>query len=96
MSIKICPACGLSVHRSHARGWKEKLVRAVSPYRPYRCHDCGWRGWFGKSNTILSKNRQRTIVSLLITIFITTLLALYLIDRMTAPVIPVETKKTAR
>ncbi len=96
MSIKICPACGLSVHRSRARDWKEKLVRAVSPYRPYRCHDCGWRGWFGKSNAISRKNRQRTIISLLITILITTLLALYLIDRMTAPETPVGTKKTTR
>ena len=96
MSIKICPACGLSVHRSHARGWKERLVRAVSPYRPYRCHDCGWRGWFGKGSTTLSKNRQRTIVSLLITILITTLLALYLIDRMTTTESPVNIKKTAR
>ena len=96
MSIKICPACGLSVHRSHSRGWTEKLIRAVSSYRPYRCHDCGWRGWFGKGNTTSRKNRQRTIVSLLITILITTLLALYLIDRMTASQSPVDIKKTAR
>lgn len=89
MSSKLCPECGASVHRSRARGLKERLIRAVSSYKAYRCHECGWRGWFG-----LTKNYLRAMVMLL-TFLITALLALYLIDKLTAPVTPVQMQQTA-
>ena len=94
MSSKLCPECGASVHRSHARGLTERLIRVVSSYRAYRCHECGWRGWFGNRHTSLIKTRLRTIVSVLLTLLITTLLALYLIDKMTAPATPVQMQQT--
>jgi predicted RNA-binding Zn-ribbon protein involved in translation (DUF1610 family) len=96
LSSKLCPECGASTHRSHARGLKEKLIRTFSFYKTYRCHECGWRGWFGKShtNTTARKNRLRTIISLLITLLITLLLALYLIDKMTTPPAPDQMQQT--
>lgn len=96
MSGKLCPECGASIHRSHTRGMKEKLIRALSPYKAYRCHECGWRGWHGKSNTdpIARKNRLRMIIGLLVTLLITMLLALYLIEKMTATAMPVQMQQT--
>jgi hypothetical protein len=41
-----CPECGRHIRRSHARGFGERIVRALTRYRPYRCRGCGWRGWF--------------------------------------------------
>lgn len=76
-----CPDCGGPIHRSHTRGFNEKLVRTFTPYKAYRCHECGWRGWFTKGNTILKPETRRTIIqttiSLLVTIILTFLL-LYL------------------
>ncbi|MEN3334555.1 MAG: hypothetical protein V7641_3920 [Blastocatellia bacterium] len=97
MSSKLCPECGASMHRSHARGLKEKLIRTFSSYKTYRCHECGWRGWFGKSNTktAVRKNRLRTIISLLVTLLITLLLSLYLVEKLAAPGASVETRQTA-
>ena len=44
-----CPKCGdPSLHRSHARGLKEKLRKMFTNQRPYRCHKCAWRGWVPK------------------------------------------------
>ena len=94
MSSKLCPECSASVHRSHARGLKERLIRAFSSYRAYRCHECGWRGWRSQSDAILRKNRLRTVVGLLLTLLITTLLALYLIEKMTTPATPVPIQQT--
>lgn len=62
-------------------------MRAVSSYRAYRCPECGWRGWFGKRRTALNKQRLRTIISLLITLLVTVLLAFYLIEKVIAPAV---------
>ena len=76
-----CPDCGGHIHRSHTRGFNEKLVRTFTPYRAYRCHECGWRGWLTKSKSIVSPQTRRAIIqtalSLLVTIILTFLL-LYL------------------
>jgi predicted RNA-binding Zn-ribbon protein involved in translation (DUF1610 family) len=76
-----CPDCGERIHRSHTRGFNEKLVKAFTPYRAYRCHECGWRGWLTKSDSILKPDTRRTIIqsviSLLATVIIT-ILVLYL------------------
>ena len=90
MTNRICPACGWRVHHSHARGVKEKLIRAVTSYKLYRCRECGWRGWLGKPNLIARKHRLRVILALLITLLLTLLLALYLIDHSTQPPISPE------
>ncbi|HJQ68491.1 MAG TPA: hypothetical protein VKA70_05950 [Blastocatellia bacterium] len=76
-----CPDCGGHIHRSHTRGFNERLVRSLTPYRTYRCHECGWRGWLTKSNSILRPQTRRALIqtgiSLLATIILTFLL-LYL------------------
>jgi uncharacterized protein with PIN domain len=77
-----CPECGDPVHRSHSRGLKEKLFKAFTSYRAYRCHDCGWRGWLGKSNALMRRSTLRTIISVLLTLIITTLIALYIVEKL--------------
>jgi predicted RNA-binding Zn-ribbon protein involved in translation (DUF1610 family) len=76
-----CPDCGGRIHRSHTRGFNEKLIKTFTPYRAYRCHECGWRGWLTKNDTILRPETRRAliqgVISLLATIIITFLL-LYL------------------
>ncbi|NCQ17291.1 MAG: hypothetical protein COZ80_08450 [Ignavibacteria bacterium CG_4_8_14_3_um_filter_37_9] len=43
-----CPSCKnvSSLHRSRARSFKEKLIKATKLYKIYRCKTCGWRGYF--------------------------------------------------
>jgi predicted RNA-binding Zn-ribbon protein involved in translation (DUF1610 family) len=82
VSSLFCPECGEPVHRSHSRGFKEKLLKAFTSYRAYRCRDCGWRGWLGKSNALMRRARLRTIISLLLTLIITTLIALYIVEKL--------------
>ncbi|HKP87931.1 MAG TPA: hypothetical protein VJZ26_17645 [Blastocatellia bacterium] len=82
MTNLFCPECGERVHRSHSRGFKEKLFKAVTSYRTYRCRDCGWRGWFGKSNALMRRSTLRTIISVLLTLLITTLIALYIVEKL--------------
>jgi uncharacterized protein with PIN domain len=81
LSSKLCPECGTSARRSRARDSKERLIRALSPFKAYRCHECGWRGWLGNTNIGLRKSHLQKIIGLLLTLLITTLLALYLIER---------------
>jgi predicted RNA-binding Zn-ribbon protein involved in translation (DUF1610 family) len=79
---RVCPACGWRVHHSHARGWREKLIRMVTSYKLYRCRECGWRGWLGRPNFIARKHRLRVILGLLVTLLLTLLLAYYLVEKM--------------
>jgi DNA-directed RNA polymerase subunit RPC12/RpoP len=90
LSSKVCPRCGEHVHRSHTRGIREKFLKAISSYRIHRCHECGWRGWFGRKNVFVHKAMLRTLISLLVTLIITTLIALYLVDRLSGPATPTD------
>ena len=90
MSDKSCPECGAIVHRSHTRGFKEKLFKIITSYRAYRCRECGWRGWLGRSNLLIRKSTLRTIISVLLTLLITTLIALYLVDKLSPNISPVD------
>lgn len=82
----LCPRCGGHTYRSHTRGFNEKLVKTLTSYKTYRCHDCDWRGWLRK---IEASERRchwlRTIIGVLVTLLITTLLALYVVDKLNAP-----------
>lgn len=41
-----CPECNsLHLHRSRARGVRERVRRRFSDRRLFRCSACGWRGW---------------------------------------------------
>jgi hypothetical protein len=51
----------------------------------YRCRECGWRGWLRNRESSKRRHTVRTIISLLVTLLITTLLALYLIEKLNAP-----------
>jgi hypothetical protein len=82
----MCPKCAGPVHRSRTRGFNEKLVKMLTANRTYRCFDCGWRGWLEAAD--ISQQREsrrrrllRTIISVLVTIIVTALLALYLISK---------------
>ena len=83
MINRVCPACGWRVHHSHARGWREKFIRAVTSYKLYRCRECGWRGWLGRPNFIARQHRVRVIVGLILTLLLTLFLAYYLVEKMT-------------
>ena len=40
-----CPLCGSTrVHRSHAHGTLERLLKVATPLRPFACSVCRWRG----------------------------------------------------
>lgn len=40
----ICPECYVSVHRSHVRSVRERLITIFTPYHFFRCSECDWRG----------------------------------------------------
>lgn len=75
MSKIRCPGCGDHLHRSHARGLDEKLVRLITPYRTYRCHTCGWRGWVSSSRPLfrlaLGHSFFRTLVGFILALALT-------------------------
>jgi DNA-directed RNA polymerase subunit RPC12/RpoP len=77
-----CLECGERIHRSHSRGFKEKLFKAITSYRTYRCPDCGWRGWFGHGNAFMRRSTLRTIISVLLTLLITALIAFYVVEKL--------------
>jgi transposase-like protein len=82
----LCPRCGEITHRSHTRGFSEKLIKALTSHRTYRCHECGWRGWLRSGDPAKRRYRLLTIASVLITLLLTTLLALYVVDKLSPPV----------
>jgi transposase-like protein len=81
----LCPQCGEHTHRSHTRGFREKLVKALTSHKTYRCHECGWRGWLRTADSSKRRHTLRTIISVLVTLLITTLLALYVIEKLSLP-----------
>jgi len=81
-AARICPLCGGLIHRSHTRGFREKLVKALTSHKTYRCHECGWRGWLRIGAKAKSRHVLRTIISVLVTLLITTLLALYVVEKI--------------
>jgi len=58
------------------------LFKTFTSYRAYRCRECGWRGWLGKSNALMRRSTLRTIISVLLTLIITSLIALYLVAKL--------------
>ncbi|MFP5265403.1 MAG: hypothetical protein ACLGJB_26250 [Blastocatellia bacterium] len=64
---------------------KEKSFKVLTSYRVYRCRGCGWRGWFGSSNAFIRRGTLRTIISVLLTLIITTLIALYVVEKLSPP-----------
>jgi uncharacterized protein with PIN domain len=79
--VKLCPQCGLHVHRSRAKNIREKLIRLLTRYKAYRCHECGWRGWIADdaSRRFVDRKKQlRVIVGVLTTVMLA-LLVIYVI-----------------
>lgn len=85
MAGMLCPQCGGRTHRSHTRGFGEKLVKALTSHKTYRCHECGWRGWLRTGDPAKRRHALRTIISVLVTLLITTLLALYVVEKLSLP-----------
>jgi hypothetical protein len=81
----LCPKCGGRTHRSRTRGFNEKLVKAVTSQKVYRCRECDWRGWLRNRDSSRRGHPLRTIIGVLVTLLITTLLALYVIEKLTLP-----------
>ena len=49
---KRCPSCGSpNVHRSHKRGFVERVILPLLHLRPYRCEDCDARFLLGHSTS---------------------------------------------
>ena len=82
MSGMLCPQCGGLTHRSHTRGFGEKLVKALTSHKTYRCHECGWRGWLKAGDPAKRRRRLWTIISVLVTLAVTTMLALYVVEKL--------------
>ena len=82
MSGMLCPQCGGLTHRSHTRGFGEKLVKALTSHKTYRCHECGWRGWLRAGDPVTRRRRLWTVISVLITLLVTTMLALYVVEKL--------------
>ncbi len=81
----LCPQCGGRTHKSHARGFNERLIKALTSHKTYRCHECGWRGWLRRVDSPKPRHSLRTIISILVTLLITTLLALYVVEKLSLP-----------
>lgn len=81
----LCPRCGGHTHRSHTRGFREKLVKGLTSHKTCRCHECGWRGWLRTGDSTKRRRTLRTIISVLVTLVITTLLALYVVEKLSMP-----------
>jgi hypothetical protein len=81
----LCPKCGGRTHRSHTRGFNEKLVKTFSSHKVYRCRECDWRGWLRNRDSSKRGHPVRTIIGVLVTLLITTLLALYVIEKLSLP-----------
>jgi len=82
LAAMLCPQCGAHTHRSHTRGFGEKLVKTLTSHKTYRCHECGWRGWLGTGDTVSRRHALRTIISVLVTLLVTTLIALYVVEKL--------------
>ncbi|HKY03972.1 MAG TPA: hypothetical protein VJQ56_03735 [Blastocatellia bacterium] len=67
------------MHRSHARGPAERIIKSLTRYRPYRCLRCGWRGWLTEVARpgIRWRSVLKDVVSMLVVIFLV-LLAFYM------------------
>ena len=85
MTGTLCPKCGGRTHRSQTRGFNEKLVKAFTPQRVYRCRECDWRGWLRNRDLSTRGHPLRTIIGVLVTLLITALLALYVIEKLSLP-----------
>ena len=94
----MCPKCGGPVHRSRTRGFSEKVVKTLTANRTYRCFDCGWRGWLETTDIpqLIESRRRRFLrtISVLVTILVTALLALYLVRKTQASSLPASDRTT--
>lgn len=80
--VKLCPQCGLNVHRSRAKNIREKLIRLFTQYKAYRCHECGWRGWISDdvaSRRFVDRRKQLRVIVGVLTTVILALLVIYVI-----------------
>jgi predicted RNA-binding Zn-ribbon protein involved in translation (DUF1610 family) len=82
LAALLCPQCGAQTHRSHTRGFGEKLAKTLTSHKVYRCPECGWRGWLRTGDPIKRRQALRTIISVLVTLLVTTLLALYVVEKL--------------
>lgn len=80
--VKLCPQCGLNLHRSRAKNFREKLIRLFTPYKAYRCHECRWRGWIADevaSRRFVDRRKQLRVIVSVLTTAILALLVIYVI-----------------
>ncbi|HMG35036.1 MAG TPA: hypothetical protein VKM94_13945 [Blastocatellia bacterium] len=84
MADQYCPACGLRLLRSRSHSFGERIIKLFSSYRTYRCHECGWRGWMRPNATVVNGRgpSAKAILSVIVTLIVTALLALYLVERL--------------
>jgi len=92
VAAMLCPQCGAYAHRSHTRGVGEKLVKALTSHKTYRCHECSWRGWLRTGDLSKRRHTLRTIIGVLLTLFVTTLLALYVVEKLAGPSAGIEAR----
>jgi len=67
------------------RGLRERLIKEFTSKKLYRCRECGWRGWLRHRDSSKRGHAVRTIIGLLVTLLITTLLALYIVEKLSLP-----------
>jgi predicted RNA-binding Zn-ribbon protein involved in translation (DUF1610 family) len=76
-----CPDCGAigTLHRSRARNTKERLIKALTPFKIYRCKKCGWRGY--RSTVTLTMGSLKALLFYLILGAITAWIVRFVITR---------------
>ena len=81
----VCSACkSTNVQRTRTLGARERFRKRFTRKRVHVCLDCGWRGWLrhaGKQKASATGPKARTIVTVLVALLVTVLLAIYLVQR---------------
>lgn len=75
-SINPCPKCGeYAFHKSHTRGFYEKMRKRLLRQQPYRCHKCGYRGWIA-SKAVGSKPTAKQLLLYLVVLIVSIIFSL--------------------
>jgi len=84
----ICPMCGENIHRSHSRGYRERLIKKITEYKTYRCSKCGWRGMAAPSKIQNKRGLLRTVIFWIAGVILALLIGVYAVYDLRAIAVP--------
>ena len=79
--MMICPVCFAHLYHSHARDWREQLIKLFTRSRPYICAECGWRGILSSADSTPALIKQ-TLLGWVLGVVMALGIAWYLISDM--------------